>query len=241
METTFKSELILAIQTVKAVLSQRETTVDRILQKTEQSERERMYVGQETQLRHACDTMLKFATSEIRLALGQIPPNAMDLEEAVIGALIIEKEALRSVYKFLRPEHFYSHKHEVIYETLLMMVGDRIPVDMRTLVLHLRKRGMLDIVGGAYNIADLTSRVSSAANIEYHARIIIEFFIRRKLIEISSDIQKRIYEDQVDVFEALDTYKKMFNDVDEFMNNETLREELELVGYAMKINGTEEA
>lgn len=141
---------------------------------------------------------------DITESLGKLPPQALDLEEAVLGALMLEKNALTSVIEFLRAEHFYTEQHQQIYEAILMLFKNSEPVDMRTVVAQLRKNGKLDLVGGAYYIAELTSKVSSAANIEYHARIIIEMAIKRDLIHIASQMHHDAYEDTTDVFELLD-------------------------------------
>ena len=141
---------------------------------------------------------------EISDSLGKLPPQAPELEEAILGALMLEKNALTSVVEFLRPEHFYREQHQQIYTAILDLFKSSEPVDMRTVVAQLRKNGTLEVVGGAFYIAELTSRVSSAANIEYHARIIIELAIKRELIQISSSIQQEAYEDTNDVFELLD-------------------------------------
>ena len=136
--------------------------------------------------------------------LGKLPPQAPDLEIAVLGALMLEKNALTSVVEFLRPEHFYSEQHKEIYQAIIDLFKATEPVDMRTVVAQLRKNGKLELAGGAFYIAELTSKVSSAANIEYHSRIIIEMAIKRDLIQISSAIQTDAYEDTTDVFELLD-------------------------------------
>jgi replicative DNA helicase len=146
----------------------------------------------------------KALVRDISESLGKLPPQAPDLEEAVLGALMLEKNALTSVIEFLRPEHFYAEAHKLIYEAIIDLFKNSEPVDMRTVVAQLRKNGKLDLVDGAYKIAELTSKVSSAANIEYHARIIIEMAIKRSLIEIASQIHHDAYEDTTDVFELLD-------------------------------------
>ncbi len=141
---------------------------------------------------------------DIAESLGKLPPQAPDLEEAVLGALMLEKNALTAVVEFLRPDHFYSEQHKEIYTAIIDLFKSSDPVDMRTVVAQLRKNGKLEIVGGAYYIAELTSKVSSAANIEYHARIIIEMAIKRELIQIASQVHHEAYEDTTDVFELLD-------------------------------------
>ncbi len=141
---------------------------------------------------------------DISESLGKLPPQAPDLEEAILGALMLEKNALTAVVEFLRPDHFYSDQHKEIYTAIVDLFKSSEPVDMRTVVAQLRKNGKLEIVGGAYYIAELTSKVSSAANIEYHARIIIEMAIKRDLIQIASQVHHDAYEDTTDVFDLLD-------------------------------------
>ncbi|HNV30976.1 MAG TPA: DnaB-like helicase N-terminal domain-containing protein, partial [Cyclobacteriaceae bacterium] len=146
----------------------------------------------------------KLLVRDISESLGKLPPQALDLEEAILGALMLEKNALTAVVEFLRPEHFYSEQHREIYTAIIDLFKASEPVDMRTVVAQLRKSAKLELVGGAYYIAELTSKVSSAANIEYHSRIIIEMAIKRDLIQIASQIHHDSYEDTTDVFELLD-------------------------------------
>jgi replicative DNA helicase len=146
----------------------------------------------------------KLVPRDISESLGKLPPQALDLEEAVLGALMLEKNALNAVVEFLKPEHFYSEVHKEIYAAIVELFKSSEPVDMRTVVNQLRKGGKIELVGGAYYIAELTAKVSSAANIEYHARVIIEMAIKRELIRIASQIHHDAYEDTTDVFELLD-------------------------------------
>lgn len=157
-----------------------------------------------TSLRQGSGKIAKLVPRDITENLGKPPPQALDLEEAVLGALMLEKNALTAVVEFLRPEHFYTEQHKEIYQAIVDLFKTSEPVDMRTVVAQLRKNGKLELVGGAYYIAELTSKVSSAANIEYHARIIIEMAIKRELIQISSQVQHDAYEDTQDVFDLLD-------------------------------------
>src|SRR3954463_10771901 len=136
----------------------------------------------------------KLIPRDISESLGKLPPQALELEETVLGALMLEKNALNAVVEFLKPEHFYSDVHKEIYEAILELFKASEPVDMRTVVNQLRKHGKLELVGGAYVIAELTAKVSSAANIEYHARVIIEMAIKRTLIEVASQIHQDAYE-----------------------------------------------
>jgi replicative DNA helicase len=168
-----------------------------------------MEQSRSTPMRTGSKTMMpgkggKLLVRDISESLGKLPPQALDLEEAVLGALMLEKGALNAVVEFLKPEHFYSEAHQEIYRAIIELFKGSEPVDMRTVVNQLRKNAKLELVGGAYYIAELTSKVSSAANIEYHARVVIELAIKRDLIQIASQIHHDAYEDTTDVFELLD-------------------------------------
>jgi replicative DNA helicase len=156
-----------------------------------------------TSLRSGSKTT-KLLPRDISESLGKLPPQALDLEEAVLGALMLEKNALNAVVEFLKPEHFYVEAHKEIYTAIIDLFKSSEPVDMRTVVNQLRKQAKIELIGGAYYIAELTAKVSSAANIEYHARVIIEMAIKRDLIQIASQIHHDAYEDVTDVFELLD-------------------------------------
>lgn len=141
---------------------------------------------------------------DISESLGKLPPQEPDLEKAILGALMLEKNALTNVVEFLRPEHFYSDQHKEIFSAIIDLFKASEPVDMRTVVAQLRKNGKLELVGNASYVVELTSAISSSANIEFHARIVIERAIKRELIQIASQIHQDAYEDTTDVFELLD-------------------------------------
>ena len=143
---------------------------------------------------------------------GKLPPQALDLEEATLGALMLEKDALTKVIDILSPESFYKDAHRHIFMAIRRLFERSEPIDILTVTNELKKSGHLDIVGGPYYITQLTNRVASAANIEYHARIILQKHIQRELIRISSETIKEAYEDTSDVFQLLDnTEKNLFN------------------------------
>ena len=135
---------------------------------------------------------------------GRIPPQAVDFEEAVLGALMLEKNAVNDVIDVLSPESFYKDQHQKIYAVIHYLFGNSQPIDILTVTQELRNRGELDYVGGAYYISQLTNRIASAANVEHHARIIAQKFIQRELIRISSDTIKLAYDETTDVFDLLD-------------------------------------
>ncbi len=139
---------------------------------------------------------------------GRVPPHAIDLEEAVLGAIMLEQNALTNVVDILKPEVFYKEGHQKIFAVIHELFSAAQPVDILTVTEALKKKGELDIVGGAYTISMLTNRVASSANVEYHARILLQKHLQRELIRISSEIIKDSYEDSTDVFDILDKAEK---------------------------------
>lgn len=136
--------------------------------------------------------------------LGKIPPQAIELEEAVLGAVMLEKDALITILEILKPESFYKDEHQKIYKAIRDLSVKQQPIDILTVKEELRRNGELESVGGAYYITQLTNRVASAAHVEYHARIIAQKFIQRELIRTSSEIQTRAYDESADVLDLLD-------------------------------------
>src|ERR1700744_281387 len=145
--------------------------------------------------------------------LGKLPPQAVDLEEAVLGALMLEKDALSSVIDILNPEVFYKDNHQKIFTAIRYLFEKTSPVDILTVTAQLRQQGELEMIGGAYYITELTNRVASAANIEFHSRIIIQKFIQRELIRISTEVINNAYEDTTDVLDLLDKAEKNLFDI----------------------------
>ncbi|MBU1369555.1 MAG: replicative DNA helicase, partial [Bacteroidetes bacterium] len=135
---------------------------------------------------------------------GRVPPQAVDLEEVVLGAMMLEKDAVNAIIDILKPEVFYKDAHKKIFTAIYNLFSKSEAIDILTVTNELKTMGELEMVGGAYFISQLTNRVVSAANIEFHARILIQKFIQRELIHISSDIIKDAYEDTTDVFDLLD-------------------------------------
>ena len=135
---------------------------------------------------------------------GRVPPQAVEVEKAVLGAMLIEREAIPQAIEVLPPEAFYSDKHQKIYMAALSLFERDNPVDLITLTEELKRRDQLDDVGGAYYLTDLTSEVASAANVEYHARIIAEKSLLRKMIETMTSVVGKAYDTGTDAFELLD-------------------------------------
>ncbi len=137
-------------------------------------------------------------------ARNKVHPQATDLEEAVLGAVLLEKDALLTIIDVLRPESFYQEKHQNIFKACLALNNRNEPVDLLTVTEELRRKNILEESGGAVYIARLTGRISSSAHIEYHSRIIAEKYIQRELIKISSYIQDEAFETGTDAFDLLD-------------------------------------
>jgi replicative DNA helicase len=138
------------------------------------------------------------------MVYGKVPPQAKDLEEAVLGAIMLEKSAFDTVVEILKPECFYTDGHQRIYRAMQGLQQKNQPIDILTVVEELKSREELDMVGGPYYVTKLTNAVVSAANIEAHSRIILQKFIQRELIRISGEIISDSYEDSTDVFDLLD-------------------------------------
>jgi len=136
--------------------------------------------------------------------MGKVPPQAIDLEEAVLGAIMLERDAVITVMDVLKPESFYKDAHQKIFQAVADLSTRLEPIDLYTVTEELRKKGDLDEVGGPVYIAQLTSKIGSAAHIDFHAKIIAQKFIQRELIRISSEIQKRSFDDGPDVSDLLD-------------------------------------
>ncbi|MDA0973822.1 MAG: replicative DNA helicase [Bacteroidetes bacterium] len=143
---------------------------------------------------------------------GKLPPQALDLEEAVLGAILLDSKALNDVIDALIPEAFYDTRHQKIFNAVVSLFNESKPIDILTVTEKLRTTSDLDVVGGPFFIAQLTNKVASTANAEVHARIITQKYIMRELIRISSETIKEAYDETTDVFDLLDkTEGKLFS------------------------------
>ena len=152
-------------------------------------------------------------TTIINLEKGKLPPQALELEEAVLGAMMIDKKGVDEVIDILQPEAFYKDAHKYIFEAIFQLFTDSQPVDLLTVSAQLRKSGKLEIAGGDYYLIQLTQKISSSAHIEFHSRIILQKFIQRSLIKISSEIIEDSYDESTDVFDLLDKAESKLYDI----------------------------
>ncbi|MBG7612426.1 replicative DNA helicase [Polaribacter sp. BAL334] len=141
----------------------------------------------------------------ISLEKGKIPPQAIDLEEAVLGAMMIDKKGIDDVIDILHSDAFYEIRHQEIYAAIYELFQNSQPIDLLTVSSLLKKKGKLDLAGGDFYLIRLTQKVASSAHIEFHARIILQKYIQRKLISISSEIIESSYDETTDVFDLLDS------------------------------------
>lgn len=142
----------------------------------------------------------------------KVQPQAIEVEKAVLGALMLDNDAVTTVIDILKPQSFYLAAHKKIYAVIRELFSKSQPIDMLTVAEEIRKTGGLEEVGGPYYISQLTARIGSAANVEHHARIVSEKHILRELIKNASETIKNAYDDSTDVFELLDeTERNLFN------------------------------
>jgi replicative DNA helicase len=150
--------------------------------------------------------------SVLSAELGKLPPQALDVEEVLLGSMLLDKDAVSAVIESLLPEHFYKEGHQMVYTAMVSLFNTGNPVDIITVVDQLRKDGNLEKAGGAFAVSELSNRVSSGANASYYAKVVIEKFLQRELIRLAGEIQRDAYEDSNDVLDLLDTAEsKIFN------------------------------
>ena len=125
--------------------------------------------------------------------MGKIPPQAIDLEEIVLGSMMLEASCRNEVMQVLPIGSFYREQNQLIYEAIIQLHHKNEPVDILTVTEQLRENGTLDQVGGPFYITGLTERIGSTANVEYHARIILQKFIQREIIRIANDLTHEAY------------------------------------------------
>ena len=135
--------------------------------------------------------------------VGNVPPQAVELEEAVLGALMLEKDCIITVQEFVSPEAFYTEEHRLIYKAINELSMELKPIDLYTVTERLKAKKELKKVGGASYLAQLTQKVGSAANVEFHAKIIAQKYVQRELIRSATEIQKRSYDESTDVTELI--------------------------------------
>ena len=151
--------------------------------------------------------------SVFNLSDGKIPPQAIDLEEAVLGAMLIDEKGVNEIIELLSPEVFYKRSHQLIYESIERLFRESEPIDLLTVSADLKKNKNFEQVGGDFYLITLSQKVSSSAHIEFHSRIILQKYIQRKLITISNEIIQKSYNESTDVMDLLDEAESKLYDV----------------------------
>lgn len=146
---------------------------------------------------------------------GNKPPQALDLEESVLGALMLDSNALNTAIDILHEEYFYKPEHQVIFRAIHKLFEMNQPVDSLTVTNQLRQSGELEAAGGAYHIAELTSHIVSAAHIEYYSRVLSEKYISRELIRVSTETITKAYDETTDVVDLLDKTEGHLMDIND--------------------------
>ena len=152
-------------------------------------------------------------SSVVNINDGKLPPQAINLEEAVIGAMLIDEKGVDEVIEILIPEVFYKKSHQLIFESIERLFKNSEPIDLLTVSADLKKSKTLKNVGGEFYLIELSQKVSSSAHIEHHARIIQQKFIQRKLIQISNEVIQRAYDESTDVLDLLDQAESKLYDI----------------------------
>ncbi len=148
-------------------------------------------------------TRTKPANADFPEAFGKRPPQAVDLEQAVLGAMMLDKNAVNDTIDVLTPSSFYDPKHVVIYKAIRELFASTNPIDLLTVTTQLRKEGELEMAGGALYVSQLTHRIASAAHAEYHARIISQKYIQREIIRMCNEVLRDAFDETTDVFDLL--------------------------------------
>ena len=147
----------------------------------------------------------------LELAYGHVMPQAPEVEKAVLGALMIDKDAYLEVCDLLRPESFYEPRNQMVYEAIMKLSIEESPVDVLTVTDKLGKMGKLEDVGGPGYIAELSSRVASSANIEYHANVVAEKYLSRQMIHYVGEVGKKTFDETYPIKDVVnDAQAKLF-------------------------------
>lgn len=168
----------------------------------------------------------KITTDLSGMAYERMQPQAVILEEAILGAIMLDKDSISIAMETLRPESFYKPVHQIIYKSMIYLFEHTQPIDVLTVSERLRKNGELEEVGGLAYILELSNKVSSSANTEYYTRIVAQKYIQRELIRVSTQIIKDSFEDTKDVLDMLDQAEKNLYEI----TDKNLRRGYETVG-----------
>jgi replicative DNA helicase len=158
----------------------------------------------------------------LSLEMGKKPPQAIDIEEAVLGALMLEPNAISDIIDVINPDCFYKESNKKIFTAIASLASKHAPVDIFTISDELKNMGDLEAVGGTVYLSQLSMKIGAAAHIDYHAKILLQKYIQRELIGISYEVQRDSFDDSISVDDLLDsTQQKIFTLSDRNMKRDT--------------------
>lgn len=169
------------------------------------------------------------------IMFGKVPPQAKELEEAVLGAILIEKSAFDIVHEILKPECFYVDAHSRIFSAMINLAARNMPIDLLLVVEELKRTEELDLVGGPYFVTKLTNQVVSAANVDAHSRIILQCHMKRKIIQAGGEMVQLAYDDSTDVFDLIDMAEASIVGVNSGIQHNYVKVEQGLVAVIQRI------
>lgn len=193
-------------------LKRMERKIETIERKSQMTDRDKIEIGKTKEFIQTVRELKGAYKKTLDIGLGKLPPQDLDLERAVLGALILEGNSINlggnqtyldKVRKYLMIHHFYLDAHKQIYESILRLHQQNLAIDMRSVVADIRKGGHLEMCGGITYIPQLTTLVNSARNLEYQARLLIEHAIKRELILMAGQLLHDAYKDSTDCFELI--------------------------------------
>ena len=165
----------------------------------------------------------------MKLEHGKIQPQATELEKAVLGSVLIDKNAFIEISDILTSEMFYKDSNKLIFEACYDLFNENNPIDILTVTQKLKKKGNLELVGGAYAVSEISNSINFSQNIETHARIIYEKYIQRKVIEYSSELLKNGYDDTIDVFNLTEDFINKAYDVNDVNSTDKPKKNIEIL------------
>ena len=179
-------------------------------------------------------TRNRAAFEQLTETVGNVPPQALELEEAVLGALMLEKDAVIEVQEYLKAAAFYSEQHRIIYEAITELSTELKPIDLYTVTERLKSKRQLKAAGGPAYLAKLTQKVGGAANLTFHAQIVAQKYVQRELIRSATEIQRRSYDEDTDVTELIGFAESEIFNVSEGHVKRSVQEAKDVLSRALK-------
>lgn len=201
-------------QRLNFLLQAKQSRISTLMLKPVLTKKEESFVQEETELLNLIIGIVATLEGEYTRQL----PAATDIEEAVLGAIIQDRKAIYEVYHFLKPEHFYAPINSAIYQAVCNLVKRKAPVDLRTVTDQLRRDGKLQFVGIA-TLPELSLKYASAGHIRYHARVVVEYAMKRELISMGGALIHDAYQDEINVFQLLTAVDKRLVTIKEPLNH----------------------